>query len=362
MTVTNRQCKAKSEFEVLDTERNSAMNNVFRSGRDYFQFLSIVMILAIGLGRGAVAQEGQREEEPEKSLKPPVITGYAQINYLQFVKEPSKDKESGFEISRVRFAFEGEIIPEKLEYAIEFDPQGTPILDDTYLDYMFSEKARFRAGRYKIPFGAENPTGEDELTFIEKSRIVESVFSAREVGIGTLFDISKLSGDVGYFQKAEDEHIERDVIGHLGIKPFGRLLDVGASGYFEHISTDSTRFTINRIGLDGTITAGPIQLQGEAIFSKGTVEDKRIDAFGYYGHVLYNHKVGDTPVSWGLRCEYYDPDRNVSNDHEFRYIVGSTVQVHPQMRFQINYQRIVQVTAGPDDVQNKVIAMYQFNF
>jgi hypothetical protein len=309
-----------------------------------------------------VYAEGQDSTDTDNDLQPPKVTGYAQINYIQFLKEPSQDKISGFNISRVRFAFEGAIIPGKVEYAVEFDPQGTPILDDTYLDFIFSENAKIRTGRYKIPFGTENPTGEDELNFIEKSRIVENVFSPREVGVGTLFNLLKFSGDVGYFQKAEDQHIERDVIGHLGVMPFGEYIDIGASGYYEHVSTDSTRFALKRFGVDGTLTLGPIQAQGEVIWSQGALENTKEDAFGYYAYLLYNHSINKIPVTWGVRYEYYDPDKHIRDDHEVKYVGGLTIQFHPRMRMQINYQRITQAMASKDITQNKVIAQYQFNF
>lgn len=327
-------------------------------------FIAFVIACSIALpgrafstGRDSTAQNNEKEE-----LTPPNVTGYAQINYLQFLKEPSHDKVSGFNISRVRFAFEGEIIPGRVKYAVEFDPQGTPILDDTYLDYLFNEKTKVRIGRYKIPFGTENPTGEDELNFIEKSRIVESVFSAREVGIGTLFEMTKFSGDIGYFQKAEEGRIERDVIGHFSIAPFGKLLDVGASGYYERVSTDSTNFTLKRFGVDGTFYAGPFEVQGEVIWSKGTLENAKEDAFGYYGYALYSHSISGIPVTWGVRYEYFNPDKHVGNDHELKYVGGTTIQFHPRMRMQINYQRITQAMPGKDNTQNKLIAQYQFNF
>lgn len=312
------------------------------------------------------------EIDEKNETNPPKVTGYAQINYLQFLKEPSHDKISGFNISRVRFAFEGEIIPGRVKYAVEFDPQGTPILDDTYLDYIFNENAKIRAGRYKIPFGAENPTGEAELNFIEKSRVVESVFSAREVGVGTLFSAFRFSGDVGYFQKAEEQRIERDVIGHLGIAPFSGLLDIGTSGYYERVSTDSTNFALKRFGVDATVTVGPVLAQGEVIWSRGTLENNKEDAFGYYAYVLYNQSIKKIPVAWGIRYEYFDPDKNIHNNHEMKYVGGATIQFHPQMRFQINYQRIVQfqpvgiapafLTTKKHMTQNKIIAQYQFNF
>ena len=324
--------------------------------------LSIIFSIVLPLRLHASGQDSTAQADEKNEISPPKVTGYAQINYLQFLKEPSKDKASGFNINRVRFAFEGEIIPGRVEYAVEFDPQGSPILDDTYLDYIFNDKARMRVGRYKIPFGAENPTGEDELNFIEKSKIVENVFSPREVGVGTLFDMLRFSGDVGYFQKAEEQRIERDVIGHLGVMPFGKVMDIGVSGYYEHVSTDTTKFALNRYGVDGTFLLGPIEAQGEIIWSKGTLEDKSVDAFGYFAYILYTHTVHKIPVTWGVRYEYFDPNRHDNHDHELKYVGGTTIQFHPRMRMQINYQRITQALPGKDDTQNKIIAQYQFSF
>lgn len=302
------------------------------------------------------------QENNEKDDARPSVSGYAQIIYSQYLKNQEHDRQSGFDINRVRFAFEGSVLPDRVHYAVEFDPQGSPILDDTYLDFMISKNSKVRLGRYKIPFGAENPTGEDELNFIEKSKVVESVFSAREVGIGTYYERNWIVGDVGYFQKSEDEHIERDVIGRIGFKPFGKYIETGGSGYYEKIHTDSTNFAIHRIGADLTCEVGPIKMQGEYIRSKGTMEDKHLSGYGYYGYGQYTHHIGDTQISWGVRYEFYQPDKNNKSDQERKYVVGSTIAFHPRMRAQVNFQHIRENIETNNQGQNKLIVQYQFSF
>ena len=82
------------------------------------------------------------------------------------------DVESGFEIRRLKFAFEGNAFTPDLTYYFQWatDRNGGDVaLDDAFVRYQYAPVWAFKAGQYKAPFFKEELTGDKYLMTVERS-------------------------------------------------------------------------------------------------------------------------------------------------------------------------------------------------
>jgi len=107
---------------------------------------------------------------------------------------------------------------------------GTLVLQDAYIDTVFSPAFRIRAGKGKTPFGLERLHSASNLLFLERA-LPNSLVPSRDIGLQLLGDIS--GGVVSYLAgvlngvtdggSADlDTSDSKDVAGRLVVRPFTR--------------------------------------------------------------------------------------------------------------------------------------------
>ncbi len=136
--------------------------------------------------------EVQKEIEDKKAAESPLVTananngitikspddafkfrarGYLQTDARLFTNNDKSFAGTGttdnFLLRRVRPSFEGTVY-KYFDYVIapSFD-SGTASLQDAYLEYRYLPELKFRAGRFKAPFGLERLQSSASTTFIE---------------------------------------------------------------------------------------------------------------------------------------------------------------------------------------------------
>jgi phosphate-selective porin OprO/OprP len=103
------------------------------------------------------------------------------------IQLPPPDDDT-FGISRARFGLKGEVT-KLIDYEIERELRGTIGEDhprhpwkDVYVDFRPYDFARFKVGKFKLPFGMEQNTSADRLDFVYRSRVTDALTPARERG------------------------------------------------------------------------------------------------------------------------------------------------------------------------------------
>lgn len=157
--------------------------------------------------------EVQKEIEDKKAIESPVITananngfsikspddafklrigGYLQTDARLFTDNDKSSAAAGttdtFTMRRIRPTFEG-TVAKNFDFRImpSFD-QGTAALQDAYLDYRYAPELKFRAGRFKSPFGLERLQSNATTSFVE---------TAYPTGLTPNYDIGfQVFGDV----------------------------------------------------------------------------------------------------------------------------------------------------------------------
>ena len=107
---------------------------------------------------------------------------------------------------------------------------GTVVLQDAYVDTVFSPAFRIRLGKTKTPFGFERLQPVPNILFFERA-LPTSIVPNRDVGVGVLGDIaggivsyqaSVLNGVSEGASGDVDSNDGKDVAGRLAIRPFVR--------------------------------------------------------------------------------------------------------------------------------------------
>ena len=214
----------------------------------------------------AAAQSGAPPAaEPAAPAAPQVAAGWRDGFYVQSEKGDFRlqigalvhadgrfalDDEDGavndtFLIRRVRPYLRGRFA-QRFEFYLNPDfAGGTLVLQDAYIDTVFSPAFRVRAGKAKTPFGLERLHSAGNILFFERA-LPTSLVPNRDVGIQVLGDLAGgllgyqagvLNGVVDGGSGDTDAGDSKDVAGRLVIRPFARQtasplrgLSVGIAG------------------------------------------------------------------------------------------------------------------------------------
>ena len=205
---------------------------------------------------------------------------------------------------------------------------------DTYVDVRVTRALNLEAGRFKLPFGREETTGETNLDFVHRSFAARVLSPGRDVGImahGRLFD-RRLRYEAGYFTRDGDNGRTtqtqggRDaLVARLEVAPFASLAN-HALGSLEVAAAVASSQVDNRLGLRGRTVLGDgiffdrVYVNGQrrrigvdAAWEKGpgsisaeyiTVSDERAD-MGFDGDDLPNvgAKAWYVSGTWALTGE-----------------------------------------------------------
>jgi phosphate-selective porin OprO/OprP len=279
--------------------------------------VTVVRPLAVGalllVAAGAPALAHAQTGQPSAAPGPPAPSGGAdgfviesangdfrlQIGLLVHVDarfaldDSAHQVTDGFSLRRVRPSLRGRLA-RRFEFYLNPDfAGGTLVVQDAYIDTVFSPAFRVRAGKAKTPFGFERAHAASNLLFLERG-LPTSLVPNRDVGIQVLGDLS--GGIISYLAGVmngvpdggsvdADTNDGKDVSARVVVRPLKssanhpfRGLGFGLSGSTGHQSGAGTLPTLRTPTLQ------------QAYFSYATaVADGRRTR--YSPHVFYFHKA-----------------------------------------------------------------------
>jgi phosphate-selective porin OprO/OprP len=275
----------------------------------------------------------------EATLK---IGGRVQLDSAWFAEDGEIESDfggdpgvDGAEFRRARIVFSGELW-KHFEYKAEYDfagvdPADTPGFRDVYGGlYDLPVVGSVRVGHYKEPFGLEELTSSNYITFMERS-LTSAFTPARNDGVMAHNTICEDSGTwaIGVFRPTEDQTAfgqgdgDYSITGRVTHLPWyeepgthllhigGAITRQGAEGNVQRYSARpsahladrlvDTRITVPmmvtdlqvnadvRTGLEAALVLGPLSFQGELMstWANGIRGDEDLSALGYYVMVSY---------------------------------------------------------------------------
>jgi phosphate-selective porin OprO and OprP len=265
------------------------------------------------------------------------VMGYAQADGRFFTGDGDELGTNAFLLRRVRPIVSG-TVGRIFDFIIMPDFGGSvAALQDAHLDARFSDKARLRVGKFKVPFGLERLQSATALLFVERA-LPSSLAPIRDVGVqlhGELeggvaaYAVGVFNGALDGGSVDTDVNDGKDVAGRLFLQPFKKSTAKAAQGigigiaastgkqegalpslrspgqltffsYASGITADGTR---TRFSPQASYGVGPFRLIGEYVRSgqevkKGT-ETIRVtnDAWQAAAALVL---TGETPSSAGV--------------------------------------------------------------
>ncbi len=156
-----------------------------------------------------------------------------------------------FLIRRVRPYLRGRIA-QRFEFYVNPDfAGGTVVVQDAYIDTIFSPAFRLRVGKGKSPFGLERLQPVSSIVFFERA-LPTSLVPNRDVGVQVLGDVSGglvsysagvMNGVVDGGSADQDTGDSKDVLGRILVRPFTRRAESGLRGLSVGIAASAGRQT-----------------------------------------------------------------------------------------------------------------------
>lgn len=278
-------------------------------------------------------------------------------------------------VRRFRPAFNLAISP-KLDLQTEFniDPTNHRIqLLDARFNYDLGERIFLSAGRFKVPFGWEGLRSSRSTNTIERSDVTSALYPERDVGLSITHNEPHLGQfSLGTFlgqprsNGGSNGHF--DAVGR-GLFHISDQLSVGVSGHagtYRPSGRDHD-LPVRRAGLEVQYKDGPLQLEGEAIYSDGynSMSSVSTRAFGYYAAAVYQLAE---PLDLVLQYDRFDPNLdavdvrqplNATNARD-RKVIGLNYYIDRKLmhRVMLNYE-LKQDLEGPTLRTNGFRLRYQ---
>lgn len=316
------------------------------------------------------------------------------------------DLGSGTEVRRARLFLKGTLWRD-WKFETEFGYEGNEVNPkDAYIQYAGFDSTSITLGHFKESFSLETLTSSKFITFMERS--LPTAFSpSRNIGIRIATHGNNWTASAGVFGSGFDDRgdefegfggtgrvtfaplYEKTKAVHLGAALSWRKPDEGNEIEFKnrpesHISgvklvdtgdiSDVDDFML--YGLEFASVLGPVSLQGEYIWADISREGLNPDLnfSGWYAYAswfltgesrVYKAKKGKfdrvTPMgivgkggigAWelGLRFSNLDlSDGDIDGGEESNMTLGLNWYLNPQLRFMLNYTRVLEVKGGSHD-------------
>jgi phosphate-selective porin OprO and OprP len=237
-----------------------------------WRFVTVVG-LVLGFGGPALAQQGAVEtiqEGPGTAPTARVVAGQdgiaiesgngeyrLQIGALvqadgRFAAEDENEAVNDtFAMRRIRPYLRGRILRRFEFYVVPDFGNGTVVVQDAYLDTIFSPAFRIRAGKGKAPFGMERLHSASNLLFIERATPT-SLAPNRDVGVQVLGDVrggifSYLAGVMNGVADGGSGDLDtndgKDVSARLIFRPFTRQIASPLRGFGVAVAGNTGRQT-----------------------------------------------------------------------------------------------------------------------
>ena len=156
------------------------------------------------------------------------LRGYVQSDGRFFLGDDEKRFVNTFLMRRIRPIFEG-TLDKNFDFYLMLDfGGGTTVIQDAYVDFRYSPKARIRIGKLKEPFGIERLQSGANLLFIERA-LPNNLVPNRDIGAqlhGELvkgaitYAVSVFNGVADGASADADNGDEKDFVGRFFLLPF----------------------------------------------------------------------------------------------------------------------------------------------
>jgi len=348
------------------------------------------------------------------ALASPEPRGRIHLDYA-FHDEDNVEFGDGHRLRRARLGVSGSV-DDNWSYQSEIDFAENGVgFRDVYLRYTGMDSGDLTIGQFKVPFGMDELTSSNHITFIERS-LPTSFAQSRRVGVGYStgddnWGFSSMLFGQGVGSNGTRVDTEGDEGFGVGARFYGTpvrtdstILHLGAALTTEDTFSDvdeTARFRarpesrvsgirlvdtgnidnvdrINRLGLEAGFQAGPVTLQGEYI-SVNTDRQSGLDSYdfdGYYAQASYVIGGGQKayrggafrspPVgSWELALRLSSIDLNdgdIQGGKEDNVTLGVNWYAARNVRFMWNYISVDAEVGGVSDKPNIFLFRTQVSF
>lgn len=167
------------------------------------------------------------------------LRGYVHSDGRFFLADDEKRFVNTFLMRRIRPIFEG-ILDKNFDFYLMLDfGGGTTVIQDAYVDFHYSPRARVRIGKLKEPFGIERLQSGANLLFIERA-LPSNLVPNRDVGAQLHGELAKgaITYAVGVFNGVadgasadNDNGDEKDFVGRFFLLPFKNASATSLQGF-----------------------------------------------------------------------------------------------------------------------------------
>ncbi|WP_298013654.1 OprO/OprP family phosphate-selective porin [uncultured Castellaniella sp.] len=280
--------------------------------------------------------------------------------------------------------------------------------DDIVLQYDGWRFADLAFGQFKVPFGLEELTSSNNISFIERALPSDAFGPSRRVGIGLNSSHDHYTvAAMGFGKSFSDDDRGHGVAARFTYAPINtpaRLLHFGVAGVIERPRGDvkfSTRpeskasdirlvstgdlddvHRIDRIGLEAAWRSGPFSVQAEWMRAAVGRDDGRADAHlqGWYvmgSWVLTGESreykngrfkgvsAGRPGGAWELTTRYSNvdlDDADVRGGAEENFALGLNYYVNRHLRIMANYIKARSERKGKSDSPDILLVRMQLAF
>lgn len=343
------------------------------------------------------------------------LGGRMQFRYTFTDKESGQDS-STWDAKRIKFYLNGYAYTKDLTYALQLDLRqagNSKMLQDANLNYRIIDEAQIKLGQYKIPFLRQELTSDGNLELVDRSIVVDAFKPSYDIGVSLNGKVAKglvyynIGGFGGAGQTTGRTTNDNLLAARVAVNPLGDmaysegdldnskkpLVSVGAD-YFRNTVTQSEvakmsppnylSSTANGWVAKGLGTLLPnstdkadidsysvdaafkwMGLSAQAEYVLGQAECQRtgslLRAQGFYAQAGY---MILPKLEAALRYSYYDPNRDLANDHIIETI-GAVSYYFDKHRLKLaadvgNIHTQTGVSAATDNMQYRVQAQITF--
>ncbi len=242
------------------------------------------------------------------------------------------DTTFGYRIRRAEIQVEGEIIPERIGYAVKIDPaktlkfgeasvpvqnqspppaegeepeqvevstppKDTTILQDVSIRFL-SDWAELWLGQFRPPIGLESTSSSSKLPFPERALATRTFADRRDLGVKVEKQFERFGYSVGLFSgsglNVPDANLQKDLVGRVAVYPIEGL-GLGLAGYAGLGQRDDPG-TKDIVEVDARLEVAGALVQGEYFSRWAGAAGDRTRSEGGYALVGYTFAERYQPV------------------------------------------------------------------
>jgi hypothetical protein len=295
----------------------------------------------------------------------PVLGGYL-IGKYSYSDKADDEASNGFNARLVLMYFDGTLLND-FKYRIQAGLNGTPKLEEYYLEWTRYKTLCIKIGQFKRPFTFENSYSPWSIGLGDFSQSTtklaglddyngESSMGGRDQGIQLQGELFKVGHDayplvqyqLGVFNgqgiNRKDANSDKDIIGNIRLQPIKGLF-VGASAWNGTFTADDVTVARKRWAVGATYDEAGWVARAEYVHSKGhKINDIQEDglttgsgeADGWYA------LIGVPCKKWLQVFGRYDAYRDQAawNSLKTIYSVCPNFQLHKNLVFQLQYNNV----------------------